>query len=771
MAFNQAQNLNIRPGVQAQTVVHLSQGDYGNTLEFFLYNGSNVQIADGLSVSVHGTRSDGVGFGPYSVTTFANSNRVAFNVRAVMTAKAGAVLAELTLSNGNSVIGTANFAMLVETGTFPEGPIYDNDISVYQSILNYVQSGVGAEASARQAADTTLQNNINAEATARQNADNTLQSNINAEASARQAADAVLQGQIDEFTALTPGSTTGDAELTNIRVGADGVTYATAGDAVRANDTELKSHFKAITYHAADTSLWDFGNISYSTGADNTSQNFLKTNYLPSNIITVKSASAGYRYYIYAYEYDGTYVGTWAKNSKTFVKTYSSALTEEIDLLSLGDYKYRIVMATSTESSIFMSETTNVVFGYLTDPSLSEKGKPADAKATGTAVNALDSAVFDTKLDNMVPSLTWNTGGYIKIDGTTASNANFRYSNAFSVNEGDVFSYSIVGHNNIVCSIAAYDSNDVFLKADSIYIDKNSASASTITFEGTYTVRSGVSKLKLTLWNNHVNSDYFSKVIKESKIAKIQTELDNFNVLNHWEGKKWVAFGTSITDNYSANSYITQGDHAGEHTGKYVPYLLEMSGLSSTTFVNRGISGGSINGHILYYIRYYTSDEANADLITIEGAVNDFASAVPLGEVGDTVPYTHSLLPDGSADGSFAGACYQAFTTALENAPNAVVVLLTETTGKNHVGYANYNQLRKNSLGLYQRDYIDMTIKVARFVGIPVILCGSESMINAQNPQYIADHIHHTYLGGYQYARTIWANLRGIPLKAVALPE
>ena len=256
-------------------------------------------------------------------------------------------------------------------------------------------------------------------------------------------------------------------------------------------------------------------------------------------------------------------------------------------------------------------------------------------------------------------------------------------------------------------------------------------------------------------------------------LEEMQNEIDSLEekVGNVWEGKKWVAFGTSITDNYSQNSYITQGEHAGEHTGKYVPYLLDLSKLSESDFVNRGISGGSINGHILYYIRYYTSDEANADLITIEGAVNDFARAIPLGNVGDTVPYTDTLLPDGTADGTFAGACYQAFTTALTNSPKAVVVLLTETTGKNHVGYADYSQTRKNELDLTQWDYIDMTIKVAEFVGIPVIKCGQDSMINAQNPQYIADHIHHTYLGGYQYARTIWSKLKGIPLKALSVPD
>lgn len=93
-------------------------------------------------------------------------------------------------------------------------------------------NAIATETSARQTA-------ISAEASARQTAINNLQAAINSEASTRATTDASLQSQINQIIAPS-GEAPSAAEIQNARIGADGVTYSTLGDAIRTNDTALK---------------------------------------------------------------------------------------------------------------------------------------------------------------------------------------------------------------------------------------------------------------------------------------------------------------------------------------------------------------------------------------------------------------------------------------------------------------------------------------------------------------------------------------------------
>lgn len=242
----QIQNLNLIPGKSAPVVVHLSQGNVGNTVQFYLYDGDNPYYPTNVSIAVHGVRADGSVFGPYAVSFTSGSNLVRFSVVSTMTSVSGAAIGELVLTdNDQNQIGTANFGMLVEEAPYSSTVTYEDDLSIYQRILAYVQSfpasisgQVAEEATRATNAENTLDSKITSETTRATNAEGGLSSEISAETTRATNAESALNTRINQIISPS-GSAPSAAEVTDARIGYNGTTYSNLGTAIRTQFNEL----------------------------------------------------------------------------------------------------------------------------------------------------------------------------------------------------------------------------------------------------------------------------------------------------------------------------------------------------------------------------------------------------------------------------------------------------------------------------------------------------------------------------------------------------
>ena len=190
--------------------------------------------------------------------------------------------------------------------------------------------------------------------------------------------DSVIQARMDTFTNLAEGSTTGDAELADGRVGANGVTYTNIGGAIRGQITDLKSDIDAVDdrtfalttnniINPADIEgkgVWWYNGVRYTSGTTATDSCRSAKIYVKPNttyyfgVYTISTGQKRGNYgiiYFNPFKADGTFISGQSATS---------------DFTTGGDWAYVIITYAAYDGDVLTYE-----------PMCSEKVLPQDYEA------------------------------------------------------------------------------------------------------------------------------------------------------------------------------------------------------------------------------------------------------------------------------------------------------------------------------------------------------------------------------------------------------
>ena len=241
-----------------------------------------------------------------------------------------------------------------------------------------------------------------------------------------------------------------------------------------------------------------------------------------------------------------------------------------------------------------------------------------------------------------------------------------------------------------------------------------------------YTV-TGITKNELIMF---VYSNYGEIVSSQSAYAvngkpfgiAVDQNTAGGTVQSVWVGKKFVAFGTSITWN-CANYNGGYLDVIANRNG-FTEYL--NAGTSGRAMANNTKNGEGINDQI------HDTDIADYDLVVIECCTNDFKLNVPLGSVGQ--------IGDTDFDtDSFCGALRDGIEYILTADPTKHIMLIADPQRNND----GYDVNHTNTAGHKLVDYVNAMKSIAELYGLPVCDWYRHSGINALTLSlYTSDGLH-----------------------------
>ena len=286
----------------------------------------------------------------------------------------------------------------------------------------------------------------------------------------------LLSSRMDAFSSLTEGSTTGDAELIDARIGGNGVTYPSAGDAIRAqyniNHRAIYRDDNSQVLNIMQSVDWEQGGFRSSDGTELMAATRIRTKgYLPTSAEWFLTNNADYGVYIFCYDSGGGYLGQWS--SDYTITADGSGFPE--GKVCVGDI-YRLYPGTRVRLTIYprgsaANPTPSTASTFTLSSSVARWGQPETVRVCqynaghmnfGGSPGGLTPTLAETKVANYHEFL-----GTYKPDFVCMQEYSDVIDSAATYHMADIFTPLYKFHSNEWREAIIYTDHDLYRNYDS----------------------------------------------------------------------------------------------------------------------------------------------------------------------------------------------------------------------------------------------------------------------------------------------------------------
>lgn len=428
--------------------------------------------------------------------------------------------------------------------------------------------------------------------------------------------------RIDNIVALPDGSTTGDAELTDIRVGADGKTYPNAGDAVRGQVGSLKEDIDK--YCGVSKPTYTLKENTYIDNEGYVSQaGFVASSPIPVNANDiVKLTATGYLTNIVVIN-----------------------MCDENGNLSLAsDDRRWSIDSTHREYTFIVPRKGYIVVSGITS---SLHLKILTDISNVVLKNGVESANNIIQESNLTPlSITKFKSGYITADGSVADNPSFVYSEPVKLYKGQIVKSLVQGYLNNVSLVSMYNEDGTYTP---LVVSTDSNEKTLV-----YNIKSYGKYVFCT----YVNVAYDYKIYIDCATLLQPQETVNFMTIFHKLGV--------IGDSLSSGEIVRDNKYIDRYDFSWLSNIARRNGLKCEHYSQGGMTAKNwLNNTGLLYDKFQNDDEL-ASAIFIALGTNDINAGYQVGNSTDA-PGTDS----------FCGYIKSIIETIRTKNPNCVIFMVS----------------------------------------------------------------------------------------------